>query len=66
MFTANAQPQAANGFVIHHEMIERSNINLVQQMTEMITCQRALQSASQLSKMYDQLMTKTSTDVGRV
>ena len=36
------------------------------QMTEMITFQRALQSAAQLSKMYDQLMTKATSDVGRL
>ena len=66
MFISNVQPQAAGNMIIHHKMIERSNIDLVQQMTEMITCQRALQSASQLSKMYDQLMTKTSTELGRV
>lgn len=66
MFAANAQPQAAADAVIHHKMVERSNIDLVQQMTELITCQRALQSASQLSKMYDQLMTHVSTELGRV
>ena len=36
------------------------------QMTEMITYQRALQSAAQVSKMYDQLMTKATTDIGRM
>lgn len=66
MFTAAGQPQAANGFQIHHKMIERSNIDLVQQMADMITCQRALQSASQMSKMYDQIMTKTATEIGRI
>lgn len=66
MFAANGQPQAAVGTVIHHQMVERSNTDLVQQMVDMITCQRALQSASQLSKMYDELMTKTTTEIGRV
>ena len=66
MFAANGQPQAAAGTVIHHQMVERSNTDLVQQMVDMITCQRALQSASQLSKMYDELMTKTTTEIGRV
>ena len=56
----------ATDTVVHHEMIERANIDLVQQMTEMITCQRALQSASQLSKMYDQIMSKAATELGRV
>ena len=36
------------------------------QMTEMITYQRALQSAAQVSKMYDQLMTKATTEIGRI
>lgn len=66
MFTAAGQPQLSDNTVVHHEMIERANTDLVQQMTELITCQRALQSASQLSKMYDQLMTKTATEIGRV
>lgn len=46
--------------------LERSNTDMIQQMTEMLTCQRALQSAAQVSKMYDELMTKATTDVGRM
>lgn len=38
---------------------------MVKQMTEMITYQRALQSAAQVTKMYDQLMTKATGEVGR-
>ena len=53
-------PAVLNGYV------ERSNTDLVKQMTEMITFQRALQSAAQVSKMYDQLMTKATTDIGRM
>lgn len=51
---------------VHWKSLERSNVDLVQQMVEMISSQRALQSAAQVSKMYDQLMNKTTTDVGRV
>ena len=46
--------------------LERSNTDIVKQMTEMITYQRALQSAAQVSKMYDQLMTKATTEIGRM
>ena len=53
-------PKVLNGYV------ERSNTDLIKQMTEMITYQRALQSAAQVSKMYDQLMTKATTDIGRM
>ena len=35
-------------------------------MTEMLSTQRAYQSVAQVSKMYDELMTKTATDIGRV
>lgn len=46
--------------------VERSNVDLVREMSQMLTTQRALQSASQVSKMYDQLMTKAATDLGRL
>jgi flagellar basal-body rod protein FlgG len=39
---------------------------MVEQMTEMMTCQRAFQSAAQVTKRYDQIMTKATTDLGRL
>lgn len=57
--------QAANTPVTW-KALERSNVDLVQQMVTMMSSQRALQSAAQLSKMYDQLMTKANNDLGRV
>lgn len=53
-------PELLNGY------LERSNTDMVQQMTEMITMQRALQSAATISRLYDQLMTKATTDIGRM
>jgi len=64
LFTGNGAALA--DATVHWKMIERSNVDLVQQMVEMISSQRALQSAAQMSKMYDQLMTKASSDLGRV
>jgi flagellar basal-body rod protein FlgG len=46
--------------------LERSNVDMVQQMTEMITCQRAFQSAAQVAKLYDDLTTKATTELGRL
>lgn len=66
MFQANGQAALSNDFTIHHKWVERANIDLVQQMTEMITCQRALQSASQISKIYDQLMSRSATELARL
>ncbi|KAF5069939.1 Flagellar basal-body rod protein FlgG [anaerobic digester metagenome] len=58
--------QAATGASLHWKTQERSNIDLIQQMTGMMTAQRAFQSAAEVSKMYDQLMTKAATNLGNV
>lgn len=64
LYTGNgAQPATAS---IRWKSLERSNVDLVQQMVDMISSQRALQSAAQMSKMYDQLMSKATTDLGRL
>ncbi len=47
-------------------VVERSNVDLVKQMVGMISEQRAYQSAAQVSKMYDELMTKTTGELGRM
>lgn len=57
--------EVTDDVLIHWKILERSNVELVQQMTGMMTSQRALQSAAQLSKMYDQLMTKATTEIGQ-
>ena len=65
LFTGEgAQP--AETFEVLNQYLERSNTDMVKQMTEMITYQRALQSAAQVSKMYDQLMSRATGEVGRL
>ena len=46
--------------------VERSNVELIRQMTDMITCQRALQSCASVTKMYDEVMGHAASDVGRL
>lgn len=46
--------------------VERSNVSMVDEMTIMMRSQRAIQSAAQILKMYDRLMEKSTTEVGRV
>lgn len=58
--------QANARVVVYSGYTERSNVSMVDQMTEMMNAQRALQSAAQLTKMYDDLMTKAATEVGRL
>jgi flagellar basal-body rod protein FlgF len=65
LFVGNGA-QAAQGAALHHGMVERSNVNMVQEMVNMMTAQRALQSAAQMSKIYDQVITKATNDLGRL
>lgn len=58
--------QPTNDFIMHWRYLERSNTDMVNQMSEMITTQRAMQSAAEVSRIYDALMTKASTDIGRL
>lgn len=46
--------------------VERSNVFMVDEMTLMMRSQRAIQSASQILKMYDRMMEKSTTEIGRV
>ena len=52
--------------VIHWKHLERSNVDMIQQMTEMLTCQRAMQSAAEVSRIYEELMTKAANSVGQL
>lgn len=66
MFDAGgAQPQT-DAVMLHHGMLERSNVGLVQQMVKMISTQRAYQSSATLTKMYDQVMGHAAGDLGRL
>jgi len=65
MFTAPGNGQGV--FVrVHNGMLERSNVDLAQQMVEMITSQRSYQSIATVTKMYDEVMNKATTDIGRL
>jgi len=64
-FTSQAEAKAVDGGLMW-KSVERSNIDPIEQMTSMMTSQRASQSAAQVLKMYDQLMGKIVTDIGRV
>ncbi|MCL2033887.1 MAG: flagellar hook-basal body protein [Oscillospiraceae bacterium] len=46
--------------------VERSNINMAEEMTRVIASQRALQSNSQIVRMYDDLADKITTQISRV
>lgn len=66
--TAQAPVQAQDGErpQLLWKTVEKSNVDMVDEMTAMMSSQRALQSAAQVLKMYDQIMSKSATDVGRL
>ena len=51
---------------LYWKYLERSNTDMVRQMTELLTCQRALQSAAEVTKMYDDVMSKASNNLGQL
>lgn len=64
-FSSQAEVKEVDGGLMW-KSVERSNIDPIEQMTSMMTSQRASQSAIQVLKMYDQLMGKIVSDIGRV
>lgn len=58
VFRAAGQPQNAANVKVTQEYVEDSNVNMAEEMTAMMSGQRALQSSSQILRMYDQLIMK--------
>ena len=54
------------GTSIMQTYIERSNVNMGEEMTRMIATQRSLQAASQIVKMYDDMSEQGNTRLSRV
>ncbi len=58
--------QVNEGVVIHNRRVERSNVEMVKEMVNMMSTQRALQSAAQMSKIYDQVIQKAVNNIGQM
>ena len=65
LFTTNAQSTEVETPQLLNKALELSNASPVQQMQDMIASQRSLQSASQILKIYDQVMAKATTEIAR-
>lgn len=48
------------------QSVENSNVDAAEEMTNMISAQRELQSCSQAMKMYDTIMGKAATEIGKL
>ncbi len=66
-FVSENEGEVVNNAVkVHQKWIERANIDMVEQMSHMITAQRAYQSAAEVTKIYDEVMKQATTEVGRL
>lgn len=52
--------------MIRQFQLERSNVDMSDEMSEMLASQRALQSCSQLVKMYDEMSDQANTRITRI
>ena len=52
--------------VVLQKIVERSNVNMSEEMTRMIATQRSLQSASQIVKMYDEMSNEANNRLSNV
>ena len=66
LFGANGQAAAAAERPVLWRSVENSNVDMIQEMSRMMSAQRALQSASQVLKLYDGVLTKATTELGRM
>lgn len=62
---ANEQLRAAENIKVHQGFLELSNVNVVEEMTNMITATRAFESNQQAIKAFDQMNAKLVNDVPR-
>lgn len=66
LFGANGQAAAPTEGLVHWKWVESANVDMVSEMTQMMTAQRALQSAAQIIKLYDELLNRATSEVGRM
>lgn len=65
VFTSNVQGNTINGTMIQGS-VEQSNVDPIDEMIGMMESQRALQSAAQVLKIYDEMMSKAVNDIGQI
>ena len=56
----------AQNFKVHQGAVERSNVNVISEMTDMIRTTRVFESSQKAIQAYDQMNQKLINDVGRI
>ena len=58
--------QVNEDVTVRNKYVERSNVDMVKEMVSMMSTQRALQSAAQMSQIYDEVIKRAVNDIGRL
>lgn len=65
-FISDVEPDLAEYPIIKNKTIERSNVEVTEELTNIISSQRALQTAAQALKIYDSINDKAVNEIGKV
>ncbi|HAQ42316.1 MAG TPA: flagellar biosynthesis protein FlgF [Clostridiales bacterium] len=66
MFISGTEPDLVDDPVIANKTIERSNVNVTEELTGILSSQRALQTAAQALKIYDMINDKAVNEIGKI
>ncbi|MGD9568612.1 MAG: flagellar hook-basal body protein [Sedimentibacter sp.] len=66
MFISEVEPDLVDYPTIKNQTIERSNVNVTEELTGILSSQRALQTAAQALKIYDMINDKAVNEIGKI
>ena len=66
MFISDVEPDLLDYPRIVNKTIERSNVNITEELTSILSSQRALQNAAQALKIYDMINDKAVNEIGKI
>lgn len=66
MFVSDTEPELVEYPTIANKTIERSNVNVTEELTGIMASQRALQTAAQAMKLYDMIQDKAVNEIGKI
>jgi len=65
-FSSDSMPYISENAEIKNKTIERSNVDVTKEMTDMMSSQRALQTASQALKIMDMVQEKAVSEISKI
>lgn len=66
MFISNDEPELIDYPIIKNQTLERSNVDITEEFTGILSSQRALGTAAQALKIYDMINDKAVNEIGKI